>query len=275
MSVYLGIDFSGTQEMWDQKVRKPNVWIAEVIKINNSRYKLTDLRTVQQLEGGGKPYSRLISLLRAGNYEAAGIDAPFSIPKAFLPKLGHKELLESFSDFDGIDESDFPAAEMFFKNVTGQTDKLSPPKPLRCTEQCWASQNVNVRSTLWVEPRGGSGMTSACLTLLHKAQRPIWPWSKRSSKRLLVEAFPAAQLKVWGMPHTKYNGDNGSHNRKIIVKELSKRISFGKDRQMVIGNADALDAVICAFAAIAVKTRALHSIPLKECIEEGWIAVHI
>lgn len=49
-------------------------------------------------------------------------------------------------------------------------------------------------------PRGGAAMTAACLKLLHEANCPIWPW-QRSARRLLAEAFPAAQLRHWQLPH--------------------------------------------------------------------------
>lgn len=41
---------------------------------------LLDLRPVQNLPSDGKPFDRLVTLLSASQYEAAAIDAPFSLP---------------------------------------------------------------------------------------------------------------------------------------------------------------------------------------------------
>lgn len=81
----------------------------------------------------------------------------------------------------------------------------------RHTESEWQTRGVNVRSTLWNGPRGGAPFTVACLTLLHRTGRPIWPWC-RDEKNCLVEAFPAAQLRHWKLPFIGYNGVKGARS---------------------------------------------------------------
>jgi hypothetical protein len=118
-------------------------------------------------------------------------------------------------------------------------------------------------------------MTAACLMLLHAASRPVWPWVPNEPGQL-VEAFPAAQLKTWGLPHQKYNGTGAvpAANRREIVAELADRVELGDYRSQVLANADALDAVVAAFAAVAVSRHRLVSPPGPEAPLEGWIAVH-
>jgi hypothetical protein len=100
-------------------------------------------------------------------------------------------------------------------------------------------------------------MTAACLTLLHEAGRPIWPWCSAESTGLLVEAYPAAQLHHWGLPHQGYGKPVQRAVRRRIVEYVAKDISIEKNRATLEEDPDALDAVLCAFAAIAVTNNCL------------------
>ena len=75
--MYLGIDFSGGADPWKARCSRPTVWVAAIENIVAPR--LTNLRPVQSLPGDGEPFTRLLALLRAGDFAAAGIDAPFAI----------------------------------------------------------------------------------------------------------------------------------------------------------------------------------------------------
>lgn len=96
-------------------------------------------------------------------------------------------------------------------------------------------------------------MTVACLKLLYEAGHPVWPW-KETGRGLLAEAFPAAQLCSWGLTHQGYSRrtDVEMKTRCSIVAAISKSINLARFRDTVEQSADALDAVICAFAATAV-----------------------
>jgi len=93
---------------------------------------------------------------------------------------------------------------------------------------------------------------------------------------LLVEAFPAAQLSHWGMKHDRYDSESQERcaNRKELVASLSKLVEVSDDalKRKMEQTADALDAVLCAFAAIAVSKGRLAQSP--EPSDEGQIAVH-
>ena len=192
MSRHLGIDFSGNFRMWSAGCGNSNVWIAEVQQ-GVSRSKLVGLKRVQELGGDGPPFNRLVQYLRESDFDAAAIDAPFSIPAQYLPAGGHGTLLELVSSIKPIDGRPFPSAQQFVSCILSGRSPATK-KPLRHTEAYWQEKGVNVRSTLWTGPRGGAAMTAAGLKLLHEVGRPLWPW-QRSERGLLVEAFPAAQLK--------------------------------------------------------------------------------
>jgi hypothetical protein len=100
----------------------------------------------------------------------------------------------------------------------------------------------------------------------------LWPWATASSG-LIAEAFPAAQLKTWGLPHTKYNGASATAvaNRRTIVQRLAGEINLGRHASTAATCADALDAILCALAALAVSR--LGSAGSPACLE-GCIVVH-
>jgi len=119
-------------------------------------------------------------------------------------------------------------------------------------------------------------MTAACLTLLHETQNPVWPWHQACEPGLLVEAFPAAQLCHLGLKHEAYNGDKKGQqsNRNKLVASVSKIIEIpdGSLRKKMEQSADAFDAVLCAFAAIAVSNNRPSRPSMPS--DEGEIAVH-
>jgi hypothetical protein len=103
--MYLGIDFSGGADPWKARCSRPTVWVATIEDIVAPR--LTDLRPVQSLPGEGEPFTRLLALLRAGDFAAAGIDAPFAIPTKYLPPGGHVELLDRIDRLSRVPDRPF------------------------------------------------------------------------------------------------------------------------------------------------------------------------
>lgn len=268
---FLGIDFSGNHDMWGPACSKSNVWIAEVQAGN--MLALRELYRVQQLPGAGHPFDRLAVRLSAGEYVGTAIDAPFSVPQQYLPAGGHPVLRSSIASASASTPRRFVNGATFVTTLAG-TPRVEPPKPLRKTEEHWSSLGVNTRSTMWAGARGGAPMTAACVTLLHRAARPTWPW-RSETQAFLVEAFPAAQLRTWGLPTVKYNGASAEarRTRNEIVSVLGSRVTLGQFAPTVLAEADALDAVLCAFAALAVVTGRV-ALPPVASGDEGWIAVH-
>lgn len=239
--------------MWSPRCRRSNVWIAEV-----EGRTLLDLRRVQDLPGDDpSPFDRLAARLRRADYRACGIDAPFALPKAFMPRT-HATLLARVASIPRGSRP-FARGDDFVRAITGTT-RLSPPKPLRSTELEWMRRRVNVRSPLWCGARPGAPMTAACLTLLHAAKRPIWPFDPNG---VLCEAFPAAQVVQWNA-------------RDRITQELAKRIDLGRHRGTIATNEDARDAVLAVFGATAIANGRLASRPDPRIARrEGWVAVHL
>lgn len=275
---WYGIDFSGDHTQWRQGASSSNVWIATIDEATDGRH-LTSIERVQQLPlcFGDNPFNRLASLLQQRQFTAAGIDAPFSIPRQFVQRFtSYSDLLDTIRTMH-VQGRPFPDGISFVEEVTGCQPPLQPPKPLRRTEEIRPT-GVNIRSTLWAgRARPGAPMTAACLRLLAEAQCPIWPWSESTQPGLLLEAFPAAQLHTWKLPYQKYNDDaaTAKEARQSIISDLTTRIHIPPDFMvMMLASADALDAVVCAFAAIAVTDGRIRHSPEPIAKEEGWISIH-
>lgn len=93
----------------------------------------------------------------------------------------------------------------------------------------------------------------------------------------LVEAFPAAQLKAWAVRYQGYSGAsvNATSQRSTILDGLIARglVATPPQSQRMVAQADALDAVICLYAAKATSGALLYP-PLPTATLEGWISVH-
>lgn len=94
---------------------------------------------------------------------------------------------------------------------------------------------------------------------------------------MLVETFPAAQLKAWGLQNAGYADDDGRPTRSKIVRHLedTQHLMIDPvDRREMLHSADALDAVLAAFGAKAAANRRLKFEKPPNWKIEGAIAVH-
>jgi predicted nuclease with RNAse H fold len=269
MPKFIGIDFSGNEKMWRPHCARSNVWLAEV-EGGAARPTLVALNRVQEIAGNQHPFKRLCAYVSQPGLSAVAIDAPFSLPARFLPSNGWSNLLRSVAAIP-LDVRPFPFGQALVDGALA-IRPLDEPKPLRATERHWRDRSINVRSTLWNGPRGGAPFTAACLRLIADSKLPAWPWSPANKARL-VEAFPAAQLFTWGLPTKGY--DKNTSKRLSILDDLDRRLTIPKHlRAKATASADALDAILCAFAAIAVIDGQI-ACPLPDNThDEGWIAVH-
>jgi len=269
MSTFIGIDFSGGARPWRRSVSHPTVWLA-IVQDGGDGLRLIELMPVQSLQGNEMPFDRLVKLLAAGDFEVAAIDAPFSLPSAHMPPGGHPELLRRVAALPDGPDRPFPLGESIIELGEAVAPK-DQAKPLRQTEKDWASRGVNTRSTMWDRPRGGAPFAAACVRLLERSGRPCWPWAT-FQHGILVEAFPAAQLRHWGLPHQGYSGPLSANVRAKILAKLNERLRVSAfHAQIIIENTDALDAVIAVFAGIAVAKRAV--VGFRVPYADGFIAV--
>jgi hypothetical protein len=272
--IFLGIDFSGSPSQWQQRASASAVWIARIAGCE--RPALIDLRRVQDLPGNAPPFERLTALLRAGDFSVAGIDAPFSPPAGYF--AGTRAALLKAIGALPCDARSFAAGSQLVELLAPE---LAPRgrQMHRATELIWRRRRINVRSVLWNGPRGGAPFAAACMTLIARCGLPAWPWSAPTTRPLLVETFPAAQLRTWDLPWFGYNGQSpdARQRRDRIISAIVKRTGLlltKSHRQTLAASADALDSVLCALAARAIATGALAEPPGETAAQEGWIVVH-
>jgi hypothetical protein len=262
---FLGIDFSGGAAPWRQTCARPTVWIASL-----EGPRLVELMPVQDLPGEGQPFDRLVAFLAEGRYRAAAIDAPFALPERHMPPGGHSQLLKDIVQLPAADDRPFPRGADLLAYAR-QHAPLATQKPARLTER----QHVATRSTLWNGSRPGAPFAAACLTLVARSQRPVWPW--KDGPGMLVETFPAAQLRAWGLPHTGYSDEDARAVRARIVTHLETTQGVMIDaasRREMLRSADALDAVLATFGARAAANRQLRFQKPPTWKIEGAIAIH-
>jgi hypothetical protein len=269
----VGIDFSGDVRRWTAGTRRSNVWIA-CSEYEDKQVQVHKLIRVQELDYPGHPFDRLCRFISDSDDARVAIDAPFSIPRRFLhvaPEIAWSQVAALARE-----ERPFPASKPFLQLFCPNSPDGLGYHIWRNTEQYWRDHHVNVRSTLSAKHRGGAATTAACMTLLATHSGPIWPFRNGGVGAVVCEAFPAAQLCNWELNYSDYNGD-ANFARGIRSKILSflieqKALRIDEERMdSCLKSADALDAVLCLYAAAAVSSR---SPPKSEMRCEGKIVVH-
>jgi predicted nuclease with RNAse H fold len=116
---------------------------------------------------------------------------------------------------------------------------------------------------------------AALLARLAAAGQPV----DRSGAGVVVEVYPAAALKYWGLTYRRYKGVANTAVRRQLVDALTAAapwLSLGQHEQSCRRSDHALDAVIAALNARAA-ARALTTTPNPEQLDaartEGWIAL--
>jgi hypothetical protein len=92
-----------------------------------------------------------------------------------------------------------------------------------------------------------------------------------------IEVYPAATLRAYALPDSSYKDKNEKDSkdvRKKIVDGLPPSLTLTNDREPLLANADALDAVICLLAGMDFLSGHSH-IPtdINRAHKEGWIWV--
>ncbi|MFI1989013.1 DUF429 domain-containing protein [Actinoplanes sp. NPDC020271] len=101
----------------------------------------------------------------------------------------------------------------------------------------------------------------------------------RSGAGVVVEVYPAASLKIWGLPVRGYKGPAGATVREALVHRLravAPWLDLGDLAGLCVRSDHVLDAVVAALAAraaaIGVATRPAPD-QLAAARTEGWIAL--
>ena len=102
----------------------------------------------------------------------------------------------------------------------------------------------------------------------------------RSGDGRVYEVYPAAALKRWGLPSTRYKKTKGRSQRERLVEELQRKAGWlrlsNEQRGKLVDSDNALDALVASLAARAAKL-SLTIRPGEDehraAVREGWIAI--
>ena len=184
-----------------------------------------------------------------------GVDVPLGWPRRFVELLaaqaaGALEAPESTGD-DWRRDLAMRATDRAVQRRTGltplsvSTDRIAHPA-LR-----WAGIEARLRARGTAVPRDGAGA--------------------------VCEVYPAAALKVWGLPHRGYKGARNAASRAALVEALEARLpglDWNGHRALCASSDDALDAVLAALVAREVahgRAVAPQATELGLARQEGWI----
>lgn len=190
--------------------------------------------------------------------DVTGIDCPLGWPQPFVDfLLGHfRDAPDAVLRHDGLAgrrELVYRATDRFVTHQTGliplsvSADRLAHPA-MRC-----AVIQAKITHRWGLQPRDGTGR--------------------------LVEVYPAASLKLWGIPARRYKGrgTSESHARVNILGQVAAAapwLDLDAHRGQLIASDDLLDSVV---ASLTARAAAIHATLLSPpdlrpaAREEGWI----
>jgi hypothetical protein len=207
-------------------------------------------------------------------------------PEIGLPETGFddRRLRELFAHADkiGIDvplgwPDGFVDAIMAHHRGSPWPDVARRPLLYRATDLFVQKQTgrwpLSVSASLLAIP---TMRAAALLTTATEDGRPI----NRVGHDTVVEFYPAAALRRWGLPADKYKGPKGRAARQRLLAELLRRAPWLKPPEEVITRCVAddnkLDALVAALVARAAAKGWCDPIPPElEAVakREGWIAL--
>lgn len=140
-----------------------------------------------------------------------------------------------------------------------------------------------VRTTLGIIPLsvsadriGITAMRAARLQVLLAAQGHT---IDRAGSRLIVEVYPAAGLRHWGLPHRRYKGNTGRGSLSELVDQLQEAapwLDLGTVETDCRRSDHVVDAVVSALLARAAALNLTTPPPdhqRAQARREGWIAI--
>lgn len=189
------------------------------------------------------------------------------------------------ADVVGIDcPFGWPAPFARFVAEHGARDIQAPPVPglVWRDSLAYRATDRHVRALTGIVPLSVStdriGRTAMrCADLLAQIALAQGSSVDRGGAGKVAEVYPAASLKLWGLPHRAYKGAKSSSARHALVDTLQQRapwLRLGSFAALCQDSDDALDAVV---AALTARAKARHSTtrPPPEhqaaAATEGWI----
>jgi predicted nuclease with RNAse H fold len=178
--------------------------------------------------------------------DRTAIDAPFGWPRPFVEFVQAHQAGKPLP----VGELQLRSTDLFVKQVTGIRPLAVPASLI-----------------------GATAMT--CAQILGKIETERDCKVDRAGGGFVLEAYPAAALKLWGYPHSKYKGSRWRSTLRAlshaVVSHSGLQLSQ-KQRELLETNDDAFDALVCALVArTASLGRTRLPIDSAAAAVEGWI----
>lgn len=149
---------------------------------------------------------------------------------------------------------------------------------LRLTDRVVRCQTGKTPLSVSTDLIGHVALRCACLLAEYAARsgQPV----DRTGNGTVVEVYPAASLRVWGLEPGKYKQRAGAPYLGALVDQLRQHapwLDFGDAEEECRTRHDAFDAVIAALTARAAALNGFTLRPAPEQVDaatrEGWVAV--
>ena len=276
----IGVDFSGAKS-------RNSTWITETALQGCT---LTVKCCYRPSANGTKAHEALEKrLLELPPTAVAALDFPFSIPRAFAARLAPNasimpdvwrviahdirdydvfvKLCETFVQFYG---------EIIRRGDANFGGSFSPLKSVNPNMRPMTFHGMKLLHRLWTSDKG--------------FRIPPLQLEANRNGPTLIETMPGVVLRSFGLPSTKYKGNDNQTERKEILtglmRQLERNINLtlqlcNKEQKECIDNADCLDSLVAATSAAmcAMDESPLQSprefVPQDEEIKnaqlEGWL----
>jgi len=94
------------------------------------------------------------------------------------------------------------------------------------------------------------------------------------AKVSVIEVYPAATLKVYGITNVRYKRKREVEVRREMLEPLRELMDLPDDERLILQSSDALDAVVCVLAgADFLRGDVIETTALDVARKEGWIWV--
>lgn len=104
---------------------------------------------------------------------------------------------------------------------------------------------------------------------------PPLAWKSYFEDVAVIEVYPAATLKIYGLPHVGYKESSKQPVRRAILNGLQAKLTIIDDRPL-IDDADVLDAVVCVLAGVDFLSDACYQPEdVMRANKEGWIWIRV
>jgi len=181
-----------------------------------------------------------------------GIDAPMGWPNAFVEGMvNHVE----YRSWDAAGE------------VKGLTHRVT-------------DHVVHDQTGIWPLSVSADKLAYVAFRCAHLQQRfaeEVWDGvpAPRDGSGRLVETYPAAALRMWGLPYKSYKGDSGEAACRTILDGLRRRVELGEVERAAIRSDHVLDALVSALVVVELMNgRTIKPRTEEEAAAarlEGWI----